>query len=155
MYSVARTCARPPQIIRCPRFLPLSRLSGATPTRLLICLCVSAPSSGKFTSKVLESTAPTPGTLGSQLTRASHNELCSMLCLSWASSASSRSSSQAMWASISCCMALRTVPNRFFSAVSISTIWRRWVTNSAHCCDASFAIRRTSGWTASAKCAST
>jgi hypothetical protein len=35
MYKVARTCARPPQMVRVPRRVPLSRLNGATVPRRL------------------------------------------------------------------------------------------------------------------------
>ena len=34
MYSTARTRARPPQVVRLPLWRPLSRLNGATPTRI-------------------------------------------------------------------------------------------------------------------------
>jgi hypothetical protein len=36
MYSVLRTCVRPPQIDRLPLNVPESRLNGATPTRAAI-----------------------------------------------------------------------------------------------------------------------
>jgi hypothetical protein len=59
--------ARPPQIQRLPRKLPLSRLKGASPTSAAICLRLSAPSSGKRASRVVESTFPTPGHRAQQL----------------------------------------------------------------------------------------
>ena len=36
MYRTARTRARPPQTVRLPRRVPLSRLKGATPTRAAV-----------------------------------------------------------------------------------------------------------------------
>ena len=62
---MARTRARPPQIVRLPRSLPLSRLKGATPTRAAIARRFSRPSSGSWASSVSESCSPTPGTLRS------------------------------------------------------------------------------------------
>jgi hypothetical protein len=47
-----RTLARPPQIMRFPRSVPLSRASGATPASAAICLWVSVPSSGNSPSSV-------------------------------------------------------------------------------------------------------
>ena len=41
MYNVARIWARPPQTVRFPRHVPLSRFSGATPTNAAICLPVN------------------------------------------------------------------------------------------------------------------
>ena len=46
MYSVWRTVGRPPAIVRWPRQGPLSRLSGATPTRAAIWRRSRRPSSG-------------------------------------------------------------------------------------------------------------
>src|SRR3954451_605075 len=46
MYRQARNAARPAQIVRRPRILPLSRLNGATPTRAATCRRVREPSSG-------------------------------------------------------------------------------------------------------------
>ena len=57
IYKVARTCARPPHTIRFPCSVPLSQLSGATPTSAAICLFVNVPNSGKFSSTVVVSTA--------------------------------------------------------------------------------------------------
>ena len=47
MYRAARTRARPPQTVRLPRRVPLSRLKGATPTRAAICRRSSVPNSGR------------------------------------------------------------------------------------------------------------
>ncbi len=56
MYNAARTRARPPQTVRRPRRVPLSRLRGATSTRLEICLRPTVSSSGRSTKRVTEST---------------------------------------------------------------------------------------------------
>ena len=47
MYRGARTRARPPQTVRLPRRVPLSRLKGATLTRAATCRRSSVPSSGR------------------------------------------------------------------------------------------------------------
>ena len=52
MYRQARNAARPAQMVRLPRILPLSRLNGATPTRAATCRRVSEPSSGSCASNV-------------------------------------------------------------------------------------------------------
>ena len=68
--SIVTTCRRrPPQTVRCPRILPLSRLIGATPTRLAICLRFKVPSSGSSANRVTDRTWPTPGTLLSRSSR--------------------------------------------------------------------------------------
>src|SRR5271155_3564337 len=67
IYRTRRTWARPPQIQRLPRILPLSRLNGARPASAAICLRLSVPSSGSCASSVLESTLPTPGHRTQQL----------------------------------------------------------------------------------------
>lgn len=56
-----RTGARPPQTRRLPLSVPLSRASGATPTRAAICLRGSVPSSGSSPMRVRLRTGPTPG----------------------------------------------------------------------------------------------
>src|SRR6516225_5246662 len=60
--QIFSTGARPPQVVRWPRVCPLSRLSGATPTRAAICLCDRLPSSGRLAIRVADTTEPTPGT---------------------------------------------------------------------------------------------
>jgi hypothetical protein len=47
MYSTRLTCARPPQMQRLPRKVPLSRLKGARPARAATCLRVRVPNSGR------------------------------------------------------------------------------------------------------------
>jgi hypothetical protein len=49
--GTARTWARPPQIVRVPRSLPLSWLNGATPTRAAIFRRLSVPSSGRWAKR--------------------------------------------------------------------------------------------------------
>ena len=60
MYREVRTLARPPQTVRLPLIVPLSRLKGATPTRAAICLRFSVPSSGRYARRVRETCSPTP-----------------------------------------------------------------------------------------------
>src|SRR6187455_2036091 len=54
--------ARPPHTTRLPRSVPLSRASGATPTRAAICLRLRRPSSGTSATSVRLTTGPTPHT---------------------------------------------------------------------------------------------
>lgn len=51
MASAARTAARPPQIVWRPRRVPLSRVSGAPPTRAASCLRFRRPRSGNSASR--------------------------------------------------------------------------------------------------------
>ena len=67
-----------PQTVRFPRSVPLSRFSGATPTRAAICLCVNVPSSGKFASSVVVKTGPMPGTLRNSSSFSRQRGLCRM-----------------------------------------------------------------------------
>src|SRR5438034_328893 len=50
MYRALRTRPRPPQTMRLPRHVPLSQLSGASPTKLAMRLRSSRPSSGTWAS---------------------------------------------------------------------------------------------------------
>jgi hypothetical protein len=54
MESAVRTCRRPPQMARVPRQVPLSRVSGARPTRAATCWPEPWPSAGRWASKVGE-----------------------------------------------------------------------------------------------------
>jgi hypothetical protein len=62
-----RTWRRPPQIARVPRQVPLSWVSGATPTKGAICLTAPWPRSGRWASKVREMAGRGPGRLAQQL----------------------------------------------------------------------------------------
>jgi len=98
----ARTWGRPPQIVRLPRQLPLSRLSGATPTGAAISLCVSTPSSGSWATMVAASIGPTPGTLRKSATFSRQRGLERMVLFSSSSMASTRTCRQARCSSIFC-----------------------------------------------------
>jgi hypothetical protein len=67
------TRRRPPQMVRRPCSMPLSRLSGARPTAWSISRRLSRPSSGNSASKVRHDTGPTPGTLRSKSSGACHS----------------------------------------------------------------------------------
>src|SRR5438552_1188655 len=121
MYSTARTAARPPQQVRAPRRVPLSRFSGATPTKAAICLRSSVPNSGRSASRVRLNTGPTPGTLCSRSSWARHRGLCWRCWPNSLSNCSRRASNQAMCVAMSAWIAGEACPRRFFSAVSIST----------------------------------
>ena len=157
MYKTARTVPRPPQMQRRPRCMPLSRLSGATPTRAASCFLPRVPSSGTSERRVRERTLPTPVTL--------RRSLSFSLQADDFLTALSRSLSM----SSSCCcshlmvllIAVRTVfeggaaVSRFFSAVIISTTWRRRTTSASSSCVCSSRSGRTSGRMRSANRAST
>ena len=72
MYKAARMEGLPPQTDRLPRYAPLSRLSGATPTRAATWPRFRLPNSGRCASNIEESTGPTPGTLRTSSSRARH-----------------------------------------------------------------------------------
>ena len=72
MYSVARTEARPPQMLRRPRHWPLSRLNGARPTNAAICRRSNWPSSGNSASSVRATTGPTRHAAQQVLAHAPH-----------------------------------------------------------------------------------
>ncbi len=61
MYKALRTEALPPQMVRWPFRVPLSRGKGARPTRAEICLRPMVPSSGSSASRVRPLTGPTLG----------------------------------------------------------------------------------------------
>ena len=80
MYREARTLARPPQTVRLPLIVPLSRLKGATPTSAAICRWPSVPSSGRKARSVRETCSPTPGTVRRSLSFSRHMGLRRMSC---------------------------------------------------------------------------
>src|SRR5229473_1735583 len=155
IYRTRRTWARPPQIQRLPRIFPLSRLNGARPASAAICLRLSIPSSGNCASRVLASTLPTPGTERSNSSRSRHKGVSRINSASSASRPESRFSNQRMCSSMLRCKTLGARARRFFSAVSISTNWRRRVTSASSAWACSSANGRASGRTASPKRAST
>ena len=72
MYRGERIAVLPPHMERLPRYLPLSRFIGATPTRAATWPRFKLPSSGRWVSRMEESTGPTPGTLRSKSSWARH-----------------------------------------------------------------------------------
>src|SRR5687767_3427732 len=78
MYRARRTSARPPRIRRYPVRVPLSSANGATPTSLLICRWLSAPSSGSEARSRAEVAGPMPGTDCSNWSRARQMGLASI-----------------------------------------------------------------------------
>src|SRR3954454_19228672 len=151
MYRQARNAARPAQMVRLPRILPLSRLNGATPTRAATCRRVSEPSSGSCASNVRALTGPTPGTERSSSSLARQTGL-SRTAPSRSRSISARAfSSQRRWASIRSCRAGLAAWRRLRSATSISSSWRRRATRACRRRVASSGKGRTSGRPASAK----
>src|SRR5450756_1770648 len=86
MYRALRTLARPPQIERLPRFLPLSQLKGATPTSEAIFLRSRCPNSGNSANRVVAVTGPTPGTERRRFSFSRHTTLL-LSCLLYTSDA--------------------------------------------------------------------
>src|SRR5262249_39893861 len=124
MYKTARTGARPPQMVRLPAHVPLSRFNGATPTRAAISWRLSRPSSGRSASRVVATTGPTPGTLVSNCWSSRQTGLrliCSArvrsMLFSWR-----RSQPRCAW--IFGRTAGGAACRRVCSAVRISTSWR-------------------------------
>ena len=124
MYKTHRTVARPPYTRRLLCFLPLSLLTGATPTRAAICWRLSLPNSGSMANKVLEVTGPIPGTLCKIAAFSFHAGVSSTNWASASSSVANFALSQRICSSISAYISTRTVCRRFFSTVSMSTICR-------------------------------
>ena len=144
----------PPHTERLPRNAPLSRFSGATPTRAATWPRFRLPSSGRWVSSVQESTRPTPGTLRSRSSWARHmgdERISSPMSLS-------RSSicclSQRMCSWIRRPTRLDAGRRRFRSEVSISNSCRRRSTRARNSRVSSSGRGRTGGLTASANCAS-
>src|SRR3990172_5097919 len=123
--SPRRKLARPPVVLRLPRFRPLSLLKGATPTRAAICFRLSFPNSGRSATIVLAVTGPTPGTLSIFSARSRFS--ASWWMVVWISSSSLwiRSSKKVMCSSRSTRMLSGQVERRFFSVVAITTSCRR------------------------------
>lgn len=79
MYRAERTGARPPQIRRLPRRVPLSQLNGHTPTKALMPWRFSVPSSGRLAIRVRVLTGPMPGTLFKRSSFSRHTALADAL----------------------------------------------------------------------------
>jgi hypothetical protein len=123
--SVARTGARPPQIVRLPRRGPLSRFKGATPTRAASRWRFNVPNSGRSSRRVRAQTGPIPGTLRSSSSRSRHTGLARSVVSRSSSSAASRVLSQVIWAWMSVWSRGGALPRRFCSAVRMATSGRR------------------------------
>ena len=134
---------------------PLSRLNGARPASAAICLRLSIPSSGRCTSSVLESTLPTPGTERSNSSRSRQRGVSRIKLASSSSKPARRFSNHRMCSSILRCKTFGALLRRFFSAVNISTNWRRRVTSASSAWACSVGNGRAAGRTASPKRAST
>ena len=57
------TIPRPPRMLRCPCFRPLSRDQGARPTREVRALASQWPNSGRWATSMAAVSGPTPGTV--------------------------------------------------------------------------------------------
>ncbi len=151
MYSTARTPARPPKIMRRPRHWPESRLNGQTPTSALICRRSKVPSSGSAANKVTAVTGPMPGTPRSK-------PLLTPDRVAAGPARHRRGSSDALrasqWSSGYPSASGMGAGQRFFSAVNISTNWRRRWARRQRLVSSSFHGRGV-GWIAWPKRAST
>ena len=122
---------RPPHTLRFPLMVPLSRLKGATPTRAAISARFKVPSSGRSDKRVMDRTGPTPGVLRSSWS------LSLQMGEERMKSPKSRSRSARLSSNHRMCswtlgrIRRPAVRSRFFSAVIISTSWRRRATSAA------------------------
>lgn len=145
MYNVERTWARPPQTVRLPRSVPLSRWKGATPTKAAIWRRWSVPSSGSSAKRLTEVTCPTPGTPWSKRSLASHRGLFLIHRAVWPSMFLRRFSSRAIGLAMSLRVAGEASGHRFVSAVSIPISWRRRVNKASKAWSCSSFIGRWGG----------
>ena len=121
MYRAARTSALPAKIVRLPRYLPLSRLMGASPARAAIFFLFNCPSSGSRARRVQALTGPIPLKVLRRFSFSLHRGVFLIrllmsfptLLIHWAS--------HAMWTSISAFVQEEALWRRFFSSVSIWT----------------------------------
>src|SRR5579883_1549319 len=97
MYRADRTPARPPAIARAPDHRPLSRATGATPTRAAIRFRDRVPSSGSSVSRVRLTTRPTPGAPRSRSSLARQTGLASIAACNSPPTRASWRSSQVTW----------------------------------------------------------
>jgi hypothetical protein len=95
---VARTGARPPQIVRLPRRVPRARLKGATPTRAARRWRLNVPHAGRSSHRVRAQTGPIPGRLRHSSARSRHTGLARRVMSRSSSSAASRVLSQVIGA---------------------------------------------------------
>src|SRR4030042_535431 len=151
IYSALRTTARPPQIILRPRNLPLSRFNGARPTKADIFFPFTVPNSGKSLSRVIEVFGPTPTVLRRISSLSRQRGFVLIQSLSFLFTLSMSFSNQPIWAWISLRIEGGDMGRRFFSAVHISTSWRRRLFSASSSCASGVGRGRTSGRTASAK----
>ncbi len=155
MYKAARMVGLPPQTDRLPRYAPLSRLSGATPTRAATWPRFRLPNSGRFVSNIEESTGPTPGTLCISSSRARHMGDWRIILSMSLSRSSTCFLSHRMCLWIWGCTRLEAVRRRFRSEVTICSSWCRRSTRPRSSRVSSSGSGRTGGWITAANCAST
>jgi hypothetical protein len=151
MYSVARSALRPPHMLRLPRNVPLSRLKGATPTKAAICLRLSSPSSGSSARRLRDNTAPTPGTLRSNLSFSHQTGLSFMAFCNSLLMSPRQCSNHTICALMLGFTNGGALLRRFFSAVSILTSCRRRAVSAWRCLTCLFLRGRGWGLTASPK----
>jgi hypothetical protein len=126
IYRTFLTWARPPQMDREPRLRPESRLRGATPTSLAICLRPMDPISGSMTVRFAAVSCPMPGTEVKRLTSSCQAGLALIRSDRAVSVFSSCRSRKRMWDRREALTTFDSVRRRrFFSATSISRICLR------------------------------
>jgi len=155
MYSAARMAGRPPHIDRVPRYAPLSRLSGATPTNAATSPRFRRPNSGRCVSSIDESTGPTPGTVRSRSSWARHMGDERIIFPMSSSRSFIWSLSQRMCAWICGRTRFDALRRRFCSDFSMPESWRRRSTKARNSRVSSSGRVRTGGSIASPNWAST
>ncbi len=143
MYTAARTWARPPQTVRVPRRVPLSRGKGATPTRAARRWRLKVPHCCRSSRKVRDHTGPLPGPLRNSTSRPTG--MARRVVSSSSSRVTTRVSSQVLCACLSARRRWDTPRRRFCSAVRIAMSWRRPDSWLARPCQIRAAGPRTTG----------
>lgn len=121
MYSAALTSALLPKMVRLPRYLPLSRLMGASPARAAIFFLLSCPSSGSLARSVQALTGPIPLNVLKRFSFSLHRGVFLITPLMSLPVLSIHVASHSMWASLSGFVQDGAIKRRFFSSVSIWT----------------------------------
>ena len=126
MDHTVRTCARPPQIVRRPREVPLSPLRGVTPTNAAICWRVRGLNSGSSRSTVRAHTGQRPLARGTISSFARHRGLAQRVVSRSLSRVAMSALHHVIGATLSCLRRALVPARRFCSAVRMPISgWRR------------------------------
>ena len=126
-----RPWARPPQIVRAPRRVPLSRCKGARPTHAARGWRRKGPHSGRSRTRVLAHTGPIPGTRRQRSSRTRQTGLARHVVSRASSRAARRVLRHAIWAALAAWRRRGALPRRCCSAVRMATRGRRRARSAA------------------------